>query len=132
MRRAALITGFAVLVAAVAVLGIVVLVRPTTPAIDVTAIYIVSTDDACGASGVNWTGYTTGSGGSSGLSIPITNPSYVNPCTISTVRSMTPGFSVAGPTDLPATIPGGSSIRLVFVVLSPNGTYHGNLTLDAE
>lgn len=131
-RRAAIVTGIAVVVAASSVLAALGALHTTVPSIEVTAVYFTSSDNVCNASKLNWTGYSTGSGGSYELAFPVTNPSYFVACTITSVRAVTPGFRVAGPSDLPLTIPAATESWLEVTIVSPAGTYHGNLTLDAE
>ena len=125
-------TGVAIVVAVLAVFAAVTLLRPAIPAIDVTAIYFTSKDNACGADSVNWSGYTTSSGASYGLWTSISDPSFSVNCTVTNATALTPGFTITSPTNLPLKIPAGGTQRMYLTIVSPTGTYHGNLTLDIE
>jgi hypothetical protein len=102
-----------------------------TVVVDVTAINIVSSDNACGTNGHTFTGYTTSGGGSEQDTLTVTNSDIFLSCTISSVSATTSGFSISG-ANVPVTIPASGSEAVSFSIGSPNAAYTGVLTLNIE
>jgi hypothetical protein len=98
--------------------------------VTVTAINIVSSDNACGVNGKTVSGYSAVGGESVQKTLVITNGPFFS-CTINSVSATTSGFSISG-ANVPLSIPAGGSESLSFFIGSPNSDYSGVLTLDIE
>lgn len=99
--------------------------------IDVTAINLTSSDNACGMNGHTFSGYTTSGGGSVSDTLTIPNGNILLSCTINSVSSTTSGFSISG-ANVPLTIPAGGTESLSFTIHAPSGSFNGVLTIDIE
>jgi len=99
--------------------------------VDVTAINIVSSDNACHVNGNTFSGYTTAGGGSEEDTLTVPNNNLILSCTIASVSATTSGFSISG-ANTPVTIPAGGSEALSFAIGSPTTAYTGVLTLNIE
>jgi hypothetical protein len=117
-----------VVVAAVAVIALVAYIASSD--VDVTAINLVSTDDACSVTGHTFGGFTAGRSTSEVRTLSIPN-SGSSACTITSVDTLTLGFSVSG-ANVPLTIPAEGTESLSFTIGVPPFAYTGVLTLDVE
>ena len=99
--------------------------------VDVTAINIVSSDNACHLNGNTFSGYTTAGGGSEQDTLTIPNNNLLLSCTVTSVSATTSGFSISG-ANTPITIPAGGSEAISFAIGSPSTAYTGVLTLNIE
>lgn len=99
--------------------------------VDVTAVNITSSDNACGSNGHTFPGFTLNTRQSYQQTFTINNGNLVFSCTINSVSTTTPGFSVSG-ANTPLTIPADGSESLSFTVTAPGASYNGVLTLDLE
>ena len=115
----------------IVVIAVVASLASTGSSIDVTAINITSSDNACHANGHTFSGFTTGSGGSVQDTLSVPNSNLFLSCTINTVSATTSGFSISG-ANTPITIPAGGTESLSFTIHAPSGSYTGVLTLDIE
>jgi len=95
--------------------------------VDVSAVYALSLDDACGLNGANQAGFVTTSGETVTLQwdLPATGAGHV-PCTVSTVSTNSPGFSVSASLPFTATA---SGTPLNVGVDVPQGYYDGILNV---
>ena len=103
----------------------------TATAVDVTAVNITSSDNACGTNGQTAPGFVTGSGGSVQQTYTITNNNLFLSCTVNSVSATTSGFSISG-ANTPLTIPAGGTQSLSFTITAPSGRFNGVLTIDLE
>jgi len=117
------------------VLGVVAyFLFPAPAGVEITGVNFQSVDNACGLNGaVDTSWYNTTAGQSFGLSYDITGPNATAgngtlACTISSVMTTTPGFSITG-ADTPLSIAANSSQILSFTVNPPGTAYTGALTL---
>lgn len=100
-------------------------------AVSITAINITSGDNACDQNGHSFPGLNTlPAWGSAVDTLTIHNSGYVQGCTISSVSSTTPGFSISG-ANTPLTIPYDGTESLSFTISAPF-SYSGALTIDLE
>jgi len=124
----------AVVVVVLLVIGVAayLLLPAAPPAINVTGINFQSPDDACGLNGATDTGFTANESQAMEFTYQISGNNTTNggtaACTIHTVSTSTPGFSVSG-ANVPLSIPVNSSQLLSFSVTMPSSSYTGVLTL---
>ncbi|MGD0257941.1 MAG: hypothetical protein ABSB90_08730 [Thermoplasmata archaeon] len=123
----------AVIVAVILILGVVsFLILPPAPSIQVTVITVESVDNVCGLAGANATGFNASTGDQVDLSFNIVGPNgtgnSTQACTIETVSTTTPGFSISNQT-VPLFVPANETVILSFTVNCPNSDYTGALTL---
>ncbi len=130
-RSHTLLRIFAILIGIVLVASILVylFVPVSTPNVDVTVFVFESPNNICNLSGVEYYGFNTTPGGAVGVELNITG-NTTGTCTIATLTTTTPGFSVSG-ANLPLAVPENTNETLVFNLGLPNGSYTGNVTLVA-
>ncbi|MCI4330812.1 MAG: hypothetical protein L3K19_03055 [Thermoplasmata archaeon] len=130
-RRWGLIVVGAV-VALLVIGGIAFLFLPSSPDVVVTGINFSSPDNACGLNGLVDNGFNASSGDSIELTYDIsgnnTTGNATAPCTIHSVSTSTPGFSVTG-ADVPLMVPANAMQLLSFSVNVPDSGYTGVLSL---
>jgi hypothetical protein len=107
---------------------------PAAPAINVTEITFLSTDDACGLANSTWDGFTANSSqvlyiGFPNLTGPAITGGGTNACTIMTVGTPTAGFSVAN-ANVPLNIPKNTSETLLLNLTCPSSSFNGVLDLS--
>ncbi len=127
----------------IAVVGVVVLlvlgvaafifIPNTSPSanVTVTSIAFTSPDDACGVVGATSHGFNASTGESLKIGVYMYGNSTATgtaACTIQTISTTTPGFSIAG-ADVPLVIPANEHATLSFTVNMPGSAYTGTLTL---
>ncbi len=122
-----------VIVVVILVLGVVsFLFAPAPPSIQVNAIDVVSADDVCGLDGASANGFTANTTDQVPLSFNITGadatPSGTLGCTIESVTTSTPGFSLLNVTE-PLIVPADETVILSFTVQCPSTDFTGTLTL---
>jgi len=120
--------GIAVVVVILVVLAAIATVATS---INITAVNYSSSDNACGTAGTTGPGTSMSSGGTAQDTLVVTNLDFILSCTISTVSTPTPGFSVSG-ANVPLTIPAGGQESLSFTIHAPSGSFNGVLTIDIE
>jgi hypothetical protein len=101
--------------------------------INVTEITYQSPDNACGLAGSDWDGFTANESQVIYIGFNLTGPmnsstGNTSACTISTVSTSTPGFSISG-ANVPLAIPKNSNETLEFNITCPNSSFSGVLTL---
>jgi len=97
----------------------------------VTAINLVSSDNACGMNGNTFAGFNTSLGGYEEDTLTVPNVGYYPNCTISSVHSRTSGFGISG-ANVPLTIPYEGIESLSFAIAAPGFPFTGVLTIDLE
>lgn len=120
-----------VVVVVVIVIAVLASLAAVGSSVDVTAINVTSSDNACGANGHSFSGFTTGSGGTEQYTLSVTNGNILLSCTISTVAATSSGFSISG-ANTPVSIPAHGTQSVSFTIHAPSGSYTGVLTLDIE
>ncbi len=113
------------------VIGVLAYVGSNANSVDVTAINITSSNNACGVSGHSFSGFTTNPGGKIQDTIIIGNGNILLSCTINSVAATTSGFSISG-ANVPLSIPAGGTQSLSFTIIAPGSSYNGVLTIDIE
>lgn len=97
-------------------------------AVNVTAVYIVSSDNACGLNGARAGAFSTGSNAMHPVSwwLPLNGAPI--PCQVESMTSETPGFSLFGNVPLNVT---GDQTPLLVSIYTP-AYYNGTLTISFE
>jgi hypothetical protein len=121
----------AAIVVAVAVVIATVLLVAAVPFVTVTEIDFTSVDNACGANGSNVSGFTVRATSTAFVNVTVVNSGSALPCTISSLRATTAGFSLSG-ANLPLRVSPNGSAPLSFTVHVPSSGYMGNLNVDVE
>ncbi len=133
-RRPRMVQVAAVVVAVILVVGVIVFLLPPAPgaSVTVTGIAVSSPDDACGLNGATDDGFNATVGQSIQFTYDISGNSTISggtaACTIESVSTTTPGFSVTG-ANVPLSIPANSIQQLSFTMNLPGSAYTGVLTL---
>jgi hypothetical protein len=128
-----------VIVVVILVLGVIsFLLIPASPTIDVTTINFSSADNICGLDGATGDGFNVSSGQSIQLVYNMTGnltgqnattgQNITSACTIHTLTTSTPGFSITA-ANVPLAIPANFTELLSFNVNTPSSSYTGPLTL---
>lgn len=134
-RARTIVIVLAVIVVVILVLGVVsyLLLPSATYAINVTGINIFSSDDTCGLNGETATGFSANTSQAYPITFQITGNNTTNggtaACSISSVSTSTPGFSITG-ANVPLQVPVNASPLLSFTVNCPSSAYTGVLTLQ--
>jgi len=122
-----------VIVAVILVLGVVsFLSQPPPPGIQVSEFDIVSPDNVCGLEGASSSGFDANTSDLVPFQFDISGANATSGgtlgCTIASVTTSTPGFSLTG-VNVPLVIPVNETVQLTFSVQCPASDYSGNLTL---
>jgi len=122
-----------VVVVVILVLGVVAyFLIPPAPSVTITVINFQSSDNVCGLNGATSQGYTANTSETDQLSFGITGNNTTGggtaACTIHTISTSTPGFSISG-ANVPLAIPANQTENLVFDLTVPSSGYNGNVTL---
>lgn len=112
------------------VLGLVVLSAPKAT-VKVSEIRILSSANACDVNGDVLSGFTADLGAAIHESLTIHNSGVTNDCTLHSVVSDTPGFTVSG-ANTPLVIPPRANGTLSFGIATPTSSFTGSLALDIE
>ncbi len=128
-KHTALIVAVVVIVVVIIAIIAGIALLGSSSAVDVTAINITSSDNACGVNGHTFSGFTTSSGGAMQNTFTIPNKGILT-CTINSVSSTTSGFSLSG-ANTPVSIPAQGTESVSFTIHCPN-SYNGVLTIDFE
>jgi hypothetical protein len=117
----------------VLVVGVVAFfLLPSPPNVEVTGINFSSPDNACGLDGATDTGFNLSTSQSIQFTYEIagnnTTAGGTAACTINSVSTPTPGFSVTG-ANVPLSIPANSTQLLSYSVNTPGSAYTGVLTI---
>jgi len=134
--RSRLFTVIVVIVVVILVLGVLAyLLAPSTapPAIQVPFFLVTSADNVCGLDGASAYGFNASAEASVPQDFEITGASATNwsgtlACTITSVTTDTPGFSLTNVSE-PLVVPANETVDLTFSVQCPNADYSGNVTL---
>jgi hypothetical protein len=130
-RRWGLIV-LALVVAFLLVGGLAFVLLPTSPDVVVTGINFSSPDNACGLDGSTDVGFNASSGDTVELTYQIsgnnTTANATAPCTVHSVTTSTPGFSITG-ANVPLAVPANATQLLSFSVNVPDAAFTGVLTL---
>jgi len=124
-----------VIVVVILILGVVsyLLLPTSSPNINITGVNFFSTDDACGLNGATASGFTANSSQAYPLSFYISGNNTTNggtaACTINSVSTSTPGFSITG-ANVPLPVPENESPLLSFTLNCPSSPYSGVLTIE--
>jgi Double zinc ribbon len=98
--------------------------------IDVTLIAFQSADNTCGLNGVEYYGFNASLSSSLSLEFAMNNSNAsATQCTIHTVATTTPGFSIGGASPLPCVIPASETVTWTVTINVPSSDYTGVLTL---
>jgi hypothetical protein len=98
--------------------------------VDVTIITFQSSDDACGLATVQYYGFNASLSSAVGLEFEMSNMNGSGAsCTIHTVATSTPGFSIGGASPLPCVVPAGGMTNWTVTINVPSSDYTGGLTL---
>ena len=99
-----------VVVLILAVLAYTLLPAPSSP-VQATFIDFVSSDNTCGLNGIEYYGFNSSLSAAVPLDFSMNNSNTTaGPCTIHTVTTPTPGFTIASATPLPCLVPSGESV----------------------
>jgi hypothetical protein len=128
MLYVGIVVGIVVVVIVLAVLASLAAVAGN---VSVSAINVTSGDNACGANGHSFSGFTTNEGGSIQYTLTIHNPNLFLTCSVQSVSTTTSGFSLSG-ANTPVSIPAGGTESVSFQIHAPSSSYSGVLTLDIE
>lgn len=105
---------------------------PSSSPIVITGVNIYSPDDVCGLDGATADGFNASTSSSVELTYGISGNNTTGggtaACTIHSVNTTTPGFSVTG-ANVPLVIPANATPNLSFTVNTPGSPYTGVLTL---
>jgi hypothetical protein len=119
------------IVAVILILGVIFLFLAPSPNVIVTGINFSSPDDACGLNGATDYGFNASSGTSMQFTYQLsgnnTTDGGTSACTINSLTTSTPGFSISG-ANVPLAIPANSTQLLSFSVNMPSSSYTGILT----
>jgi hypothetical protein len=132
-RRSRLLVIVVVIVVVILVLGVVAyFTTPPPPGIQINSINVDSVDNVCGLDGASASGFAANTTDQVPLSFNVTGASAPNGgtygCTIETVTTSTPGFSLFNVSE-PLIVPANETVILSFTVQCPNSDYTGVLTL---
>jgi hypothetical protein len=119
------------IVLVIVVIAVLASLGSVSAAVDVTAINVTSSDNACGVDGHSFSGFTTNSGGAVQDTLTVRNTNTFQTCSIQSVSTTTSGFSLSG-ANTPISIPAGGTQSLSFTIHAPSGSYNGVVTVDIE
>ncbi|HTS32961.1 MAG TPA: hypothetical protein VMI55_03360 [Thermoplasmata archaeon] len=133
-RRPSALRIVAIVIVVVLMIAILAyLLLPTSsPAgpVDVTLIAFQSADNTCGLDGIEYYGFNASLSSSVSLEFAMNNSNAsAAQCTIHTVATTTPGFSIGGASPLPCVIPASETVTWTLTVNVPSSDYTGVLTL---
>lgn len=125
-----IVVGIVVFFVVIAAIGFFLI--PTAPAINVSEIVFLSSDNACGLQNSAWDGFTANTTQVLYLGFNLTGPTNssggTEACTIAALSADTAGFSLAG-ANVPLSIPQNGNETLEFNLTCPSSSFSGVLNL---
>jgi zinc-ribbon domain len=126
------IVGIVVFFVVIAAIGFFLI--PAAPAINVSEITFLSTDNACGLANSDWEGFTGNSSQVFYIGFDLNGTANstsggTDACMITTVSAVTAGFSVSG-ANVPLSIPRNATETLQFNLTCPSSSFNGVLDLS--